>query len=442
MRRILIPMLTVGFLVLFGSSAAFAQDYVVSLEVGGEPVTLTVTIEGGELSVLPGSPAVEVVDIQPVEDEEPDVQDPVSAFIEYDDLFRYNEEHVGKTVRYVGQILQVQERLCLSCENPSYAIRIAITEERFGLWEDVIWVEYEGTERFLDEDIVTFSGTVEGLQTYNAVLGNVITLPKVTATEIELGRELGEPNNQTSGLETSAYGPTANGGANLRGGPGTNYAVVGGVEIGEALTINARNNDGSWFQLASGAWIAAFLVNDAPSIDSIDVAANIPEPPSTNTSVQTQPETTTESPVQSTSSIVGINEELNGLGWRFKVTEVHKRKAVYLHDSSYVAMGNYLVVIIDAVNEQSGSDYFAKNLKVYVTDSVGNVYRDTGKASVYAQWQYGGLSSEYSDVNPGSLARVALAFDIPEGVGDVMLSTDIPAWVRLGNFSDMVKEDK
>lgn len=59
-------------------------------------------------------------------------------------------------------------------------------------------------------------------------------------------------------------GPTANRSANLREGPGTSYAVVGSVSAGQRLEIVGRTSAADWYQLASGAWIAGFLVNNAP----------------------------------------------------------------------------------------------------------------------------------------------------------------------------------
>lgn len=58
---------------------------------------------------------------------------------------------------------------------------------------------------------------------------------------------------------------TANRGANLRGGPGTNFPVVGGAARGQVLAVVGRNAAGDWLRLADGAWIAAFLVDGAPA---------------------------------------------------------------------------------------------------------------------------------------------------------------------------------
>ena len=82
---------------------------------------------------------------------------------------------------------------------------------------------------------------------------------------------------QTAGRGLWQRAATVPKGANLRGGPGTNYPVVGGVKAGDALSIVARNTKGDWYQLANGAWIAASLVANAPA--GLPVAAVIPIPP-------------------------------------------------------------------------------------------------------------------------------------------------------------------
>jgi hypothetical protein len=62
-------------------------------------------------------------------------------------------------------------------------------------------------------------------------------------------------------------------------------------------------------------------------------------------------------------------------------------------------------------------------------------------ASSYAEWQYGGLSSIYTDVNPGNFVRIALAYDLPDNTGEVYLKSDLPTSIHIGNFSQMVSED-
>jgi len=55
---------------------------------------------------------------------------------------------------------------------------------------------------------------------------------------------------------------TVNRNANLRGGPGTSYAIVGAVQKGQTVTIVDESEDGTWYELEGGEWIAAFLVDD------------------------------------------------------------------------------------------------------------------------------------------------------------------------------------
>lgn len=86
---------------------------------------------------------------------------------------------------------------------------------------------------------------------------------------------------------------TATRNANLRGGPGTTYPVVGGVRTGQALTITGRNEAGDWLQLADGKWIATFLVNNAPEVG---IAENAP-PTTQATPVPTLPPPPTATPV-------------------------------------------------------------------------------------------------------------------------------------------------
>lgn len=59
--------------------------------------------------------------------------------------------------------------------------------------------------------------------------------------------------------------PTANSAANLRAGPGTEYAKMGTVEAGQPIWIISQNSKGDWLQLRTGVWIAASLVNNAPA---------------------------------------------------------------------------------------------------------------------------------------------------------------------------------
>lgn len=62
-----------------------------------------------------------------------------------------------------------------------------------------------------------------------------------------------------------ASSATANRAANVRACPGTNCAITGHVTANQSLALIARNADKTWYQLQNGGWIAAFLVNNAPT---------------------------------------------------------------------------------------------------------------------------------------------------------------------------------
>lgn len=70
-------------------------------------------------------------------------------------------------------------------------------------------------------------------------------------------------------------GPTTNKDANLRTGPGTEFGTAGGMQTGQSVDVVGRNADGTWLVLGTGAWIAAFLVNNVPTGLPI-VAAPVP----------------------------------------------------------------------------------------------------------------------------------------------------------------------
>ncbi len=69
---------------------------------------------------------------------------------------------------------------------------------------------------------------------------------------------------------------TATRGANLRAGPGTTFAIVGGAAAGQSLAIVAQNADGTWYKLADDSWIFAQLVNNAPEVPVVTSASTTP----------------------------------------------------------------------------------------------------------------------------------------------------------------------
>ena len=78
---------------------------------------------------------------------------------------------------------------------------------------------------------------------------------------------------------------TASTNANVRGGPGTNYPVVGALLEGKSAVVTGRNTDSSWWQISfqgKAAWIANIVVNANSQAHNAPVVS-APTPPATNT---------------------------------------------------------------------------------------------------------------------------------------------------------------
>lgn len=92
--------------------------------------------------------------------------------ITYDDLFRNNEQHVGKVVYYRAVLLQV-----LTVKTDSYQIRAGVSLDEPSR-SDPVYLHYVG-KRLLEDDDVEIVARVLGLVTYQSVLGAKITIPEL-----------------------------------------------------------------------------------------------------------------------------------------------------------------------------------------------------------------------------------------------------------------------
>ena len=116
-----------------------------------------------------------------------------SVVVSYDDLMRNNKAHIGKIVRFEGEIIQLTESSIFT--DDEFNLRVATKEGAFGSYsEDIIWVWYKGS-RLLEGDVIELWAEVEGLETYLAVLGNSVTIPKLKALYIVLKKKAGEKSN-------------------------------------------------------------------------------------------------------------------------------------------------------------------------------------------------------------------------------------------------------
>lgn len=94
----------------------------------------------------------------------------------YDYISRNPEAATGKIVELTGKIVQVQS------SGSGYEMRVATSDpSSYGYYvDDVYYVSYDGSRgRFIEGDFVKIYGSVKGLKTYKAILGNDLTIPWV-----------------------------------------------------------------------------------------------------------------------------------------------------------------------------------------------------------------------------------------------------------------------
>lgn len=68
---------------------------------------------------------------------------------------------------------------------------------------------------------------------------------------------------------------------NIRGGPGTNYNILGGAQPGTRFAVKGKSPDGAWWQIdynGRDGWVFGQLVS-AQNVGAVAVAQNIPAPP-------------------------------------------------------------------------------------------------------------------------------------------------------------------
>jgi len=97
--------------------------------------------------------------------------------VTYDDLFRNNERYIGKTVYFKGKIIQV-----ITYGNNFYLFRVAIFDAKYP--NSVILIWYSG-QRFLENDVVEFWGTVNGIENYETVFGQQVSAPSLNVKYME-----------------------------------------------------------------------------------------------------------------------------------------------------------------------------------------------------------------------------------------------------------------
>jgi hypothetical protein len=210
---------------------------------------------------------------------------------------------------------------------------------------------------------------------------------------------------------TGVFSGVVNRDANLRAGPGTNYAIVSGAKAGQQVIVIASNAANDWYQLDTGQWIAAFLINDI-------IATNVPTVADSTTAVKT---TTTEvSPattltpstpvpsVQDRKPVYWADAGVQTCGnFEWRVSDVRRSKDTWYYDKHQVAQGEYLIIYVEVKNLGDNDDLFWG-----VNPSMpGKAVSERG--SQYAAWMMtGGFNTLWSDIAPGKILTLVGAFDV------------------------------
>ena len=101
-----------------------------------------------------------------------------AGIIKYEELFRNNEQYESQDFYFEGKVVQVIER-----RNDEYDFRIRIGRV---LDDEIIYLSGYKGQRLLEDDAIEFVGKSKGLHSYNAVLGNRVTLPELEAVSVKL----------------------------------------------------------------------------------------------------------------------------------------------------------------------------------------------------------------------------------------------------------------
>lgn len=102
----------------------------------------------------------------------------------YTDIARNPDKVKGEYAKLAGEVIQVLE------SGKSVTLRVNMTKGKYGYYSDTVYVTYtrksDDEDRILEDDIVEIYGELDGLETYTAVLGQEVSLPKIYAEYITI----------------------------------------------------------------------------------------------------------------------------------------------------------------------------------------------------------------------------------------------------------------
>lgn len=174
------------------------------------------------------------------------------------DTIRVSLDGVADTIRYIG----------IDAPEDNSAIGQQASEANRRLVEgQTIYLQPDITDRDQYDRLLRYVYLPDGRMVNQELVaaGHALSVayPPDTTHQADFDAAQQQAQAARAGLwQTIAW---ASGNANIRSGPGTAYPVVDSAQPGRALDISGRNDAGDWLKLATGGWVFANLVANAPS---------------------------------------------------------------------------------------------------------------------------------------------------------------------------------
>ena len=110
---------------------------------------------------------------------------PTPGLIDYEELFRNNEEYESRLFRFRGRVIQLIERA-----RNKYDLRVNVDD----VWDDsVVYLSAYKGQRLLEGDVIEFVGESSGLYAYEAINRATITIPQLRSVSVVRLSESGFP---------------------------------------------------------------------------------------------------------------------------------------------------------------------------------------------------------------------------------------------------------
>lgn len=178
--------------ILFGVFCDSVENDGLSENVG--VATDGIKDEGDKLAEQNNNNQLETGEVNNDEDkniEEVEIIDetPFYNTIDYKQLARFPESYEGNRITFNGEVIQTLE------DNNTIEIRLAIDES----YDNIVycWLSKDiatGIGRILEGDYITVNGISRGILTYEAVMGQSISIPSMELESLELHEDVFNPN--------------------------------------------------------------------------------------------------------------------------------------------------------------------------------------------------------------------------------------------------------